>query len=619
MKKERSQVQTGKKRIGIKGIWQAYELQIAAFLIVAEALVYFNLSGSGIFFYQETNSLFIFSRDYFHSFTDRPGGLLIYAGNFLTQFCNSAFAGSLVITFLLFLAILAFRKISLIFNTPPPFSLLSVVLPVTLILLIQTRLDVHPYHLSGILIALAWFIISASLPKTLYQFIHLLLFPFVYYLTGSFSIVYAGLYISYNLLFRKDLLRFLLPASLLTVVVITFYAGRNLVFYQPDAMLLSYPLFTNETSLTTTCLTLYAGFIMLLPLLSKLAQNAAKPALPVRLGPVLALIIIIPVTVLILSLNSGREIDSLARFEKMACSQDWDGIIRLQEELQSDGIVEQYYYNLALAETGQLCSRMFFAKQGYGSMSLTLTRDNEQAFRAMYFYYAIGLTEEAHHLAYELMVQHGYRPESLKMLVRTELINGNFKVAERYINVLKKTLHYRKWAEKYEKMLFRPGLVNSDRDLGEKIKLLPGKDFFVVTDDFGNLERLLSSNPGNRIALEYKMARMMLEKDLMEIGTLVKTLRKSGYEHIPRHLEEAVVSLVNVTGEFPDLGGLLISKDTDQRFLSYFKSLKSFKGNRLLLEKGMSRAERNTFWYYLQFGLVKSNILKSAPVDYSIY
>ena len=262
---------------------------------------------------------------------------------------------------------------------------------------------------------------------------------------------------------------------------------------------------------------------------------------------------------------------------------------------------------------------MFFGQQNYGPMSLVLPRDGEQAYRAVYFYYVIGLISEAHHLAYELMVQHGYRPENIKLLVKTELINGNYKIAERYINVLKKTLHYKSWAEKYEKMLFNPDLIYADPELGEKIRLLPKADFFIVTDDFRNIEMLLQANPENGIAFEYKIARMLLEKDLMAVGSEIKNLKGLGYSHIPRHIEEAIVSLVNITKEFPELGGLSISYDTDQRFLRYFSDLKSFKGNRKLIEKGINKADKNTFWYYLQFGLIKSEFFKSSPVDDNIY
>jgi hypothetical protein len=306
-------------------------------------------------------------------------------------------------------------------------------------------------------------------------------------------------------------------------------------------------------------------------------------------------------------------------FDKLVYDQKWDEVIRQQEKLQSSNIVEQYYYNLALSEKGELCSRMFFGLQSNGAMALTLERNDEQSFRAMYFYYTVGLTCEAHHLAYELMVQHGYRPENIKMLIKTELINGNFKIAERYIGVLKKTLHYKNWAKKYEKMLFKPEQVNSDPELGGKIRLLPKNDFLAVTDNFGNLDRLVNENPGNRIAFEYRIARMLLEKDLMEVGAEVKDLKGLGYVHIPRHIEEAIVSLVNITSKFPEMGGLLISNDTDHRFIKYFSDLKPFRGDRNLVEKGIKKADKNTFWYYLQYGSIKSNSFIGNPVDNSIY
>ena len=99
----------------------------------------------------------------------------------------------------------------------------------------------------------------------------------------------------------------------------------------------------------------------------------------------------------------------------------------------------------------------------------------------------------------------------------------------------------------------------------------------------------------------------------------IKKLKGLGYKYIPRHIEEAIVSLVNITKEFPDLGGLLISNDTEQRFFRYFSDLKSFKGNRSLIEKGINKTDKNTFWYYLQFGLIKSDFFKSGSVDNSIY
>ena len=51
------------------------------------------------------------------------------------------------------------------------------------------------------------------------------------------------------------------------------------------------------------------------------------------------------------------------------------------------------------------------------------------------------------------MVMKGQSPEGLKMLIKTDLINGNYKVASAYISILKRTLFYRKDAKRFEKLL----------------------------------------------------------------------------------------------------------------------------------------------------------------------
>jgi len=38
-----------------------------------------------------------------------------------------------------------------------------------------------------------------------------------------------------------------------------------------------------------------------------------------------------------------------------------------------------------------------------------------------------------------------------------------------------------------------------------------------------------------------------------------------------------------------------------------------------MLEKNIKKTEKNTFWYYLQFGIIKSDFLHSKPADRSIY
>jgi hypothetical protein len=307
------------------------------------------------------------------------------------------------------------------------------------------------------------------------------------------------------------------------------------------------------------------------------------------------------------------------KVEKWVYEQDWESVIKQHERFPSKNIIKQYYYNLALAEQDQLCARLFFGSQNYGPMSLTLPRNDEHTYRAVYFYYSIGLIGEAHHLAYELMVQHGYTPENIKMLIKTELINGNYRIAKRYIDVLKKTLHYKSWAKKYEMMLFNPAMISSDSELGAKIGMMPDRDFFIVPDDRQCMELLLKNSPHNMRAFEYKIARLMLEKDLIAVGDEMKKMKAIGFSKIPRHIEEVLLALINLTKESPDLGGLPLSSDTEQRFLQYRKDYNSLKGNKSLLEKRLTKVEKNTFWYYLQFGIVGSDFFENEQEYSAIY
>lgn len=585
-----------------------YSLSLLLFLI---SVVYFYFFGKGLIFFQENNSLFIFSSDYLKQFTAKPGGLLIYAAGFLTQFYYVQLAASVIISLLIFTICLVINRIIRILNDRFSFSAFFVLLPACGLMLLQTRYDFRLYHILGFLLVLAWFLLYLLNDSRMMRILIISIFPLVYYIAGSFVLVFIGLFLVYNLLKQKGNLRFILSGYLIAISVATFFIFRDYLFYQPSFLLLRFPLLINDTSRLTKYLTVLSVFFILIPLFTML-KNERRLAL-------ISGVALFPLIIFMLLGSYDKEADSVMGFEKMIYMHNWDGVIRENEKLQSSNIVVQYYYNLALSEKGELCSRMFFGKQSSGSTALTLSRDDEYSSRSMYFYYAIGLSGEAHHLAYEQMVQHGYRPENIKMLIRTEMIRADYRVAERYINVLKKTLHYKHWAEKYEKMLNRTDLVLADPELGLRIRQLPRQDFFVVTDDFQNLDMLVKDNPYNRVALEYKIAKLLLEKDLMELGSEIRRLKDAGYSGIPRHIEEAIVSLVNVTKEFPDMGGLKISRDTDQRFLKYFSDIRPFRGDRKLAEKGIKKTDKNTFWYYLQFGLLRNNNLKKGPADNSIY
>jgi hypothetical protein len=131
---------------------------------------------------------------------------------------------------------------------------------------------------------------------------------------------------------------------------------------------------------------------------------------------------------------------------------------------------------------------------------------------------------------------------------------------------------------------------------------MPKTDFFIqVGSPQNNIPLLIGSNPGNKRAFEYKMAWLMLSKDIEGIVSQVKILKTLGYTRIPRHLEEAVMIYYNVKGSLPDLGGLPISNETRSRFDQYVAAFKATRQNKDQAKQTLGALFGNTFMYYYHF------------------
>src|SRR5665648_305503 len=171
-------------------------LSLASLFIISAT--YFYWFGNGIFFYQENRSLFIFSSEYIQKFASKPGGLLIYAGNFLTQgYCNSLY-GSLLISTLLILLCIVFKIINKRLSVDRSFSILFILLPSCLLLLLQTRYDLFIQFSLGYLFVALWFLVSIIPLKNHLRFIIPVLFPLFFYLVGSFALIYLGMCIMFT-------------------------------------------------------------------------------------------------------------------------------------------------------------------------------------------------------------------------------------------------------------------------------------------------------------------------------------------------------------------------------------------------------------------------------------
>ncbi|MBK7131341.1 MAG: hypothetical protein IPH69_00520 [Bacteroidales bacterium] len=288
--------------------------------------------------------------------------------------------------------------------------------------------------------------------------------------------------------------------------------------------------------------------------------------------------------------------------EKLFYQKKFNEIIAFNTKYTPTNQLTIFLNNIALCETNQLNDKLFSFPQDAegGTLYLKWEMMGEVLRRGGYFYYSVGMINEAHRWAFENMVMKGHTPEGLKMLIKTELINGNYKVASRYIGLLKKTIYYRSEALKYEKLLFNDSALNEDPELGEKRKIRLHTDFFAITDDpYINLGRILITDSLNRKAFDYMMAIQMIKKNYEGIATLLPRFSTLGYRQFPVNVEEAATALsVLNDGRLPDLGGIHISSNTTNRWNQYLTVFQQYGTNPKASEPALKRQFGTTFWYW---------------------
>jgi hypothetical protein len=288
--------------------------------------------------------------------------------------------------------------------------------------------------------------------------------------------------------------------------------------------------------------------------------------------------------------------------EKLFYQNKFDEVIAYNTANPPINSLTIFLNNIALCETDKLNDLLFHFQQSPDGKTLFLKWDmvGEILKRGGYFYYTIGMINEANRWAFENMVMKGHSPEGLKMLIKTELIKGNYKLASRYITILMKTLFYKKEAKAYEKLLFNDIAIDADKELGKRRQNRVKSDFFTITDDpYINIERILAYDSLNKKAFNYKLAFLLLRKNYRGIANELPKLGNYGFKKIPVHIEEAAVALsvLNID-KLPDLGNIQLNKNTELRWNQYLSVFQQYRTNLAAAEPALKKQFGNTFWYY---------------------
>lgn len=566
--------------------------------------------------FQEQSQLFIYRWDYFTGFLINPGGLSAYIGAFFTQFFISSFAGALILTTA---GVIIYLLTGYIFRKHKINGILLSMIPVLLLLALESDYRYSFGYTVGFIFALAFSAIYFSIRKASIRFLTGCAgWVLLYLATGGFSLLAAVLCIIHELLFVKSRYRLIVASGYVLMAVLFPYLARNLIYYLPLPNAWLMPVLIPYTGISTfLLLSLLVYYPLTLIILNLWLILSHKSQINFKWNWKTVLI----GTVLLLFCSWGIKkysydfkTETLFKIDYYVQHSKWKEVLKQSVRYPGTNRLIIYFTNLSLYKTGQMGDSLFhFNHIGKDDLWLEWPGGKLSLFFGAEIFYHLGYFNEAYRRAYDAMVLIGQNPRSLKCLAKISLVNGNTDLAEKHLKILDQTLFYRKWSQHYQSFLQDPDLMQKDQEIMEKSHLLLNSDFLVDTNNPDQtLFQLVKHHPENRMAYEYFIASLLLDKNITSFASYIANLKSYGFKDLPVHYEEALLVYMNQTQKNIVPDGYKIRNSTIKHFDNYFtdysNALSSYSGNLNMMAQSLYKAYGTTYWFYLHFINNKVNI-----------
>ena len=270
---------------------------------------------------------------------------------------------------------------------------------------------------------------------------------------------------------------------------------------------------------------------------------------------------------------------------------DWQGVVDeafKQQDEPTRAIVMMR--NLALSRLGRQGNEMYLYKNG--------SRQYEAPFgmRLMLcvgplIYYHYGMANYSARLCTEMGVEFGWRTSNLKTLAKCAILNKEEQAARKYLGLLKHTTFYGDWADKARNM--------------EELKTVARMMHYtnVLSGDQGDIERFLMNRLAN---CTYKDDPVFQEQSLL--ATLwTKNIGNFWYhfnvytslhpnEHIPRHFQEAAY-LYGKLENRPNIDQMPFDQSVKQSFERFMEASSQYENGEVEYVREGMKAFSDTYYY----------------------
>ncbi|MCF0190018.1 MAG: hypothetical protein HUJ96_02020 [Marinilabiliaceae bacterium] len=570
---------------------------LASLLFGVAVLLFFALAYPHHLHFQEQYQLFLFEKGYVIDVMSVPGGLADLIGRFLTQFFLFAWVGATIIAVVLVgVQLLTYRLLRT--TKSEPFSYILSFIPAVLgccFLCDDSALMTAPIAL---LLILVISLLIRLVEKEMLRHLLMLVSIFVIYMMcGAFVIPYAILMVIEER--QKCSSSRLLP---LTCVLLLLALSVPVIWHRFVHLSLEqfyvgphYYRLSDEFSWWAWGAMVVVPLIMLLP--QWIREWRARRPIPVFIT--LWLVMMVVGVVMVGRVQSQAQ-ENVMAYDFMARNAQWNRIIQKAQKQAPKNQVAAVALNLALAQRGLLTEHIFdFPQNGIAGLLPRFTSDYVSPLVTSEVLYRLGMINSAQRFVFEAqeaIPDFQKSARCYKRLAETNIINGAYDVARKYLISLQHTLFYRSWATATLALIDDDAAVNAHPEYGTLRRCRSNQNYFFGGNELSQiLARQLESNPENRMAFDYLMASCMLEKELDKLEKYYGVPAQG--KIISNYVQQALLLKWSQDYKNAEAVPPFFQPEMVQGLNDFYSALQFSNGNPKLVQKRFA----NTYWSYYFF------------------
>lgn len=241
-------------------------------------------------------------------------------------------------------------------------------------------------------------------------------------------------------------------------------------------------------------------------LLAWVLRHLARPLISLTLGWLIVLLVILGVY----GVFSAPSADT--GFRTLFClsgRQQWTAMTAYAGQHRPKNLLEQNLVNQAWAERGMLPEHVLdHPTKDVNSLFVLKIGSPYVAAHLSEIYWTMGEVAMSRMYAFEANEKmNNLSPRMLKRLALTNIVYGEYAVADKYLRWLEHTLFYRDWAAHYRTFLWNDEAVDADPLLGRKRRCIPAENGFPSAQSaVYDLEQMVRQNPGHVTSAQYLQA-----------------------------------------------------------------------------------------------------------------